>query len=264
MSGSRLISEEDLHAYVDGRLDLARRGEVEAYLARAPEVAERVRGYAERRAALQAALAPIADEPIPPQLDLARLYEASRVSRASSWGAPSWRAIAASILLLATGAAGGWSASSLLQPAHSGPAALAEEAAAAFVTYGSDRVRPVELRADGTAELVAWASQRLQVPVRVPDLSGAGYRFMGGRVVPTAHGPAVMFMFDDDHGTRLVLLMRPMRAAGTTRMTRHEQDGATGFAWASAGMGYSLTGAKPPAVIHSLADAVRRQLVGSA
>jgi hypothetical protein len=44
----------------------------------------------------------------------------------------------------------------------------------------------------------------------VPGLSQSGYRFMGGSVVATAHGAAVLYMYDNDHGTRLVMLTRLM------------------------------------------------------
>src|SRR3546814_1515290 len=91
-----------------------------------------------------------------------------------------------------------------------GVAALAQEAADSYAVYASDHLRPVELRSAERAELVDWAAERLHRRVPVPDLSAAGYRFMGGRMVATPHGAAVLFMYDDDHGTRLVVLSRPM------------------------------------------------------
>jgi anti-sigma factor RsiW len=93
-----------------------------------------------------------------------------------------------------------------------GIAALSQEAAASYAVYAPDCVHPVEVRADNRAVLLEWAAQRLKRPVTIPDLAASGYRFMGGRVVATAHGPAAMFMYDDDKGTRLVLLTRAMAA----------------------------------------------------
>ena len=68
--------------------------------------------------------------------------------------------------------------------------------------------RPVEIKAADAPQLIKWASRRLERPVSIPDLSGAGYGFIGGRVVPTPHGPAVLYMFDNGNGTRLTLLSR--------------------------------------------------------
>ena len=76
----------------------------------------------------------------------------------------------------------------------------------------------------------------------MPDLSLSGYRFIGGRVTATAHGPAVLFMYDDDHGTRLVLLSRDMAIDKNAPMAQHSHGSIAGFAWADKGIGYSLVG----------------------
>jgi anti-sigma factor RsiW len=254
---TRPITEDDLHAYVDAVLDPARQAEVAAYLEAHPEFAARVQGYIRQRDDMVAALAPIAEEPVPAELNLARLIEARRRPRAN-W----WRAAAAAVLLFGCGGAGGWALRGVAAPApaSAGIAALAQEAADSYAVYAPDHLRPVEIRAAERAELVDWASQRLNHRVAVPDLSASGYRFMGGRLVPTAHGPAVMFMYDDDHGTRLVMLARPMAIERNTPMSQHRQAGVTGFAWADQGIGYTLVGPTAPDVLHLLANEVRRQI----
>ncbi|MEJ1974710.1 MAG: anti-sigma factor [Acetobacteraceae bacterium] len=250
----RPITEEDLHAYVDHALDIMRHAEVARYLDRHPDVARRVQGYAMQREALRATLAPFAEEPVPPELSLARLTEARR--RFSYPGA--WRA-AAAILLLLAGGAGGWALRGSTQTPPAGIAALAQEAADNYEVYGPDRTRPVEIKAADTVALTDWVSQRLQRPVVAVDLSAAGYRFMGGRLVATPHGPAGLFMYDDDHGTRLVMLVRPMATERTMPMSEQSRGPVAGFAWATNGLGYSLVGAAPAAVLHPLADEIRRQ-----
>ena len=84
----------------------------------------------------------------------------------------------------------------------------------------------------------------------------------GSRVplVATPHGPAGMFMYDDDHGTRIAMLVRPMTTDGTTPMTEHGRGGVKGFTWSDRGMGYSLVGPPPAATLHPLADEMRRQI----
>jgi anti-sigma factor RsiW len=257
MTTPRPISEEDLHAYVDRRLDTARQAEVEAYLAGHPDEAARIAGYVRERAALRAALAPIAEEPIPSELSLARLIEARRRP-----GLGPWRAAAAAVALLALGGAGGWLLPHPAGPAPSeasfgGIASLAEEAANSYAVYAPDHIRPVELRAADRSELVHWVSERLQRSVAVPEL--AGYRFMGGRLVPTPHGPAALFLYDDDHGTRLALLVRPMAVDRDAPMAEHSQGAISGFAWSRAGLGYSLVTTGPARALQPLADDARRQ-----
>jgi anti-sigma factor RsiW len=251
----RPITEDDLHGYVDGLIDGARRAEVEAYLQDHPDVAARTASYAKQRDILSASLAPIAEEPVPLRLNIARMIEARRRPPISKWVA----SLAAALLILIGGAAG-WSLRSAVQPASEGVLALAQEAADSYGVYAPDRVRPVEIRASEGKELVNWASQRLQRSVTVPDLAASGYRFMGGRLLSTPHGPAVMFMYDNDRGTRLVVLTRAMTVDQNKPMVPHTSGAVNGFAWADNGVVYSLVGPAAPDVLHSVADSMRDQV----
>jgi anti-sigma factor RsiW len=253
---SRPITEEDLHAYVDCVLAPDREIEVALYLDTHPEVATRIASFAQQRTMLRSALSPIAEEPLPPELDLARMIARRGRPRRMTW----WNVAAAAVVLLGLGGAGGWSLHGANTTPTKGIAAVAQEAAENFAVYASDKIRPVELRAADRAELIDWATQRLGRPVGVPDLAASGYRFMGGRIVTTAHGPAAMFMYDDDRGTRLVLLARPMQVDRNAPMTPHAAGSINGFAWADNGLGYSLVGPTAPEALHPIANEVRRQL----
>jgi anti-sigma factor RsiW len=255
MSG-RPITEDDLHAYVDGRLDPARQADVAAYLEAHADVAGRIAGYGEQRAMLREMLRPVADEPIPPALNVRHLAE--RRARVA-W--PRWWA-AAAVLLLSLGGAGGWTLRGLSGPPMQGVAMLGQEAAYNFSVYGPDHMHPVEMRAAAGTELTDWVAQRLGHSVMVPDLAGSGYRFMGGRVVATPQGPGALFMYDNDHGTRLVMLTVPMAADRTTPMMPMSHGDISGLSWATQGMGYSLVGPADMSVLHPLADEVKRQVGG--
>ena len=262
----RPITEDDLHAYVDGALDPARRDEVAAYLADHADVAERIESYARQRDTLRAAFAPIAEEPVPQSLNLAHLLERRQRPTAFS----TWRQLAAALVLVCVGGVAGWMLQGMTRPEivasddAYGVAALASEAVVNYKVFAQDKARPIEIAAPDAKALVQWASNRLKAPVSVPDLSGAGYRFMGGRLVATEHGPAVMFMYDDDKGTRLVMLSRPMARQGNSRMTESSREGVNGFTWSSGGIGYSLVGPAPADVLHPIADKARSQLGQSA
>jgi anti-sigma factor RsiW len=249
---NRPITEDDLHAYVDGVLEPERRAEVAAYLEGHPEMARRVTAFSDQRDQLRQALAPVADEPLPPQLNLSHIIEKRR--RPS----PVWWAIAA-MLMLSIGGLGGWVMRGSLQASSGGLDALAQEAAYSYQVYAPDRVRPVEIRASDSAQLVQWVSNRLKQPVKLPDLTGSGYRLMGGRVIATSHGPAAMFMYDDDRGDRLVMLTRPMNSEQNAPMAPHSGGDVSGFAWAEGGMGYSLVGQAAAEALRPIANEVRRQ-----
>jgi anti-sigma factor RsiW len=248
----RPITEDDLHAYVDRVLEPERQAEVATYLAEHPDVAKRISAFSDQRNLLRAALAPMADEPLPPQLNLSRMIE----SRRRRW--PVWWAVAA-MLMLSFGGVGGWVIRGSLQASPVGLAALAQEAADSYKVYAPDRVRPVEMRATDSAQLVQWVSNRLKQPVTLPDLTGSGYRLMGGRLIATSHGPAAMFMYDDDRGDRLVVLTRPMKSEQSAPMAPHSGGDVSGFAWADGGMGYSLVGQAAAEALKPIANEVRRQ-----
>lgn len=62
------ISEEDLHAYIDGVLDDERRLAVALFLAKSPRQAARIEAYRAQKEAIRALFGEIADEPLPKRL----------------------------------------------------------------------------------------------------------------------------------------------------------------------------------------------------
>jgi len=77
--------------------------------------------------------------------------------------------------------------------------------------------------------------------------------------VATSHGPAVLFMYDDRHGTRLVLFSREMDVDRNMPMSQHARDGLEGVAWSNQGVGYTLVGPASSG-LRPLADQVRHQV----
>jgi anti-sigma factor RsiW len=250
------ITEDDLQAYVDNALDAERHRDVAEYLLDNPEADARVTAYRTQAAALRFSLDSVAREPVPSRLNLRTIAAAHPPARRQT----PFRLAAAAVLLLAVGATGGWMVKGYTLPPTEGVAALAQEASASFGTFAPDRLHPVEVRADGGDTLQQFAAATLGRSAAIPDLSKAGYRLMGGRVIPTAHGPGLMLMYDDDKGTRLVMLSRPMMVDQNKPMVASQTGDVRGWSWAKNGMGYSLVGALPHEQLHPVADAVRSQI----
>lgn len=249
----RPICEQDLHGYVDGQLDDDRRRAVEVYLRDNPEAAEQVAIDCAQRAALRAALAGIAAQPIPPRLDLTRLVEPRLPRRHASW-----RIAAAVMLALGLGAGGGWWAGRR-QP--TGIDALAREAAMNYTVYAMDRRHPVEMTGAHREELAHWLSARLDHRVTPPDLSSAGYQLMGGRLSASPHGAAALFVYQDAAGRRLIVYARPMQGGRATTPIRAIDAGKLdGCAWIEQGIGYSLVAAGTYPQLLELSRHVRQQL----
>lgn len=252
------ITEDDLNAFVDNALDPTRHAEVIIYLDSHPPIASRVAAYRKQREHLRNALAPIAEEPLPPELNLARLVADQHRPRSI----PKW-AMAAAVLLLSVGGIVGWTLRDMDLRSSTGLELVAQQAANSYRAYAADGYRPVEVRAEDRAVLAQWTARQLGRTVTIPDLTVSGFRFMGGRVVPTDQGPAAMFMYDDDKGIRLVMLARPMRADSDLPMSPYSNSEINGYAWFDDGLGYSLVGPVEAARLHPTADEVRRQLRNS-
>lgn len=258
---SQPITEDDLNSFVDGRIDPERYEDVASYLDAHPDVAQRISAYRDQAELLRAALAPIAEEPVPPELRLSHMLEDRRRLRRI----PRWALASAAVILLCIGMGSGWMLHAVMAPPVRGITALVREAAANYSVYAPDQTHPVEFRAEDRNTLASLTTKRVGRPIAIPDLAASGYRFMGGRIVPSNHGPAALFMYDDDRGTRLVMLIRTMvKADLDTPMSSHAQGQLSSYAWSEGGIGYSLIGAISADLLRPVADDAQRQLRGSA
>ena len=207
------IPEDDLHAYVDGQLPPERGDAVARQLQEQSQAAEDAAAFAAQRDALRAAFAHIATEPVPPRLHLQNLI----ADRASSERRTVWRAAAAVLLALSwSGGGGGWALHARFGGAPNDLSMLAQEAIANHVVYTADRKRPTELGAEQRDDLARWVSNRLGRPVAPPDMSSAGFRYMGGRLAATPQGPAGQPMFRTRRGRGPPVFVLPMRDAPDT------------------------------------------------
>lgn len=253
---SRPITENDLQAYVDQALDGQRAAEVEVYLADHNEVAARIADYARQRQLLREALAPVAREPVPAELSLAHLIEERSTMKSSRRRGFAFQAVAAALLLM-IGGAGGWS---IRGYGSHGISALTQEAFDSYAVYAPDTDHPVEIQASDRSRLIGWGTQRLNRRINIPDLSDAGFQFMGGRIVPTTHGPALMYMFDNQKGVRIVMLVRNMAVDQNEPMSWRDGGSVGSISWSRDGTGFSLVGPLAASSLRSVAEHARAQL----
>src|SRR3954449_6358060 len=94
------VTEDELHAYVDGELPAERRADVEAWLAAQPEDAERVQSWRAMAEMLHTRYDSVAQEPVPARLELERLERRPR-----QW---LYGAVAAALAAFVAGGTAGW------------------------------------------------------------------------------------------------------------------------------------------------------------
>ncbi|MFN8719891.1 MAG: anti-sigma factor family protein [Rhodospirillales bacterium] len=258
------LSDDDLHAYVDGVLDEARRIEVEALLARDPEAAAKVANWRAQALALHALFDPVLDEtPTATMRTAADRLTVARVAangdRRGAWGGGAALRLAAAVALVVTGSVGGWMGATWTgsrtaeRPVRTaavtptpGPTPLQTFAAAAMRAhnfYTVDNPFMVELGADDRDRLDGWVSERLGKPVFGPSLEAAGYQLVGGRTLPTAYGPGGQYIYEDDQGHRITLFVgSPRSQAPDNAVTIYEQGDVTSAYWVEGPLAYALIG----------------------
>jgi len=245
-----VVTEDDLHAYVEGALPAARAAEVDAYLAGRPDEAARVAAYREQIAALRREFDPIMEEPLPRRLEVPRRY----------WVRPLLR-YAAVVMWFTLGGAAGWQLHAYTADKRTEASSWPRRAAIAHVVYSPEVRHAVEVGADQEAHLVAWLSKRLGTPLKVPYLGDQGYQLVGGRLLPGERGPVAQFMYQDGKGQRLTLYVRvnPDESGETAFRFAHEH-GVGVFYWLDRKLGYALSGEIDKNELLRVATAVYRQL----
>lgn len=268
MKEDRLLPDEEaeLHAYVDGRLDPARRAAVEERLAADADAAERVRAWKQQRHALRTLHPEMLVEPVPAHLLHAAMQLHRRSNRFAQW--QRWGGMAAAVLLsfaLGWAGHGQWQAGGFGAGNARGTVTFAHQAAVAHVVYMPEVRHPVEVEAAQQQHLVQWLSKRLNRPLKVPNLAANGYELVGGRLLPGDAGARAQFMFQNAAGERVTLYIGAVDGAKQRGMEetafRYATEGSVStFYWVDQGFGYALSGRLPRQGLLALADAVYKQI----
>ncbi len=260
MSGRDAIPEEDLLRFHAGEMTGFERAAFSARLGNDAEAQAQLAEWRRQDERLRALYDPVAEEPLPPSLR-AMLDEARAEDRAGlrrRIAGP--LRFAAAVALLAIGGVGGFT---LARLDGAGPAQVrvADAALAAYTTYVTEVAHPVEVAASESAHLTQWLSKRLGHPIAPPDFASAGFRLMGGRLLPSEVGPAALFMYEDDFGHRVTLYVAPGEGSGDTAFRFAESPGAQSFYWIDGDLSYAVTGDIPRDALRAIAVAAYDQLI---
>jgi anti-sigma factor RsiW len=245
------VTEDELHAYVDGELPDDRKASVEAWLSTHPADMARVAGWRALADDIRTRYGAVASEPIPARLSLRQIERAGR----------SWRGIAAAAVLAAFVAGGlaGWLARGAT--AASGQAAtFTADALDAYKLYVVEVRHPVEVPGSEEDHLVQWLSKRVGYQLRIPNLAPVGLKLVGGRLLPGPRGgAAAFFMYEGSSGERFTLYST--RADGPDSSLRYNADGAVGaLYWADSDIAYVVSGEADSARLHKVAETAYAQL----
>lgn len=241
-------SEQDIHAYVDGRLDGERRAAVERYLAQNPDRAAEVQAWQRDAQRLRAVFGGTQARADNPALHPSAIRQRQRQRQMQ------WRSLAAAMVLcLGVGGLGGWQARGMRMESAAAPMA---DAMAAYRLVATDATARPDVVPRNDDEMQAWLDERFQRATRLPDLSSAGFRAVGGRLFATDQGPAAMVLYRDAAGHAISFYVRPpgprnrLLPAG-----QRMENGLMAQYWSGPGYNYAMV---------SRADGPARQVVARA
>ena len=251
-------TDAQLHAYADGQLDVETHAQVSLFLAENPDDAACIADWQTQNDELRAAFGPFEQS----RAGDIRLF-APRPGTTTSRPRRLAMAVAA-VLIFATGALGGYAAPRLLvSPAErlSSTDLLPTEARNAFLVYASEVRHPVEVFADDETHLAAWLGKRLALTdLKVPDLRPLGFRLVGGRLLPVGGQPGAMFMYENQAGERLTVLIGRNSDNKETSFRFASAGGIETFYWLDQDIGCAVSGEISRDMLRQVADAVYRQI----
>ncbi|SDD29643.1 anti-sigma factor family protein [Paraburkholderia lycopersici] len=268
------VTQDEIHAYVDGTLSEARRADVERELERNPDLATRASDFFALNNLLHERYDRVLNEPLPARLRIAApSRETQKARAAANW--PRFAGLAATLVLgvgIGWGTHYGMSTTSISGGAPDGGALhavsadgterFARQAALAHVVYMPTVARPDTMGDSQEQDFVKWLASRLGTNVHAPMLSRSGFELSGGRLLPGDDGGEVaQFMYHDAQGERVTLCISHRKTSANTTAFKLYQDGPVNvFYWVDGDFGYALSGGIDRKALLQLAHDVYAQL----
>ncbi|PDT14105.1 hypothetical protein CO670_24500 [Rhizobium sp. J15] len=251
-----IVTEADLHAYADGQLPETARARIAAYLADNPDEAAMVAGWQAQNAGIRALFA---------GYEKARDSDPMLVSpaRTASPAVKRLAIAAAALLLFALGAVTGHYGPALVQKPDlqlAGSETLPKQAETAFTVYAAEVRHPVEVFADEEAHLATWLGKRLAIQnLKIPNLQPLGFKLVGGRLLPVDGRPGAMFMYENQAGERLTVVVGRNKENRTTSFRFASSGNLETFYWIDGELGYAVTGEISRESLRAVAEECYRQ-----
>ena len=231
------VTEEELHAFVDGEVPADRQEAVTAWLAGHPEHAALVADWRAQADSIRARYGAVANEPVPVRLTLDQVMRKDR-SSGRSWAA---MAAAAAVVAFLAGGTAGWVARGASAAAPTGFEVFTAEALDAYKLYVVEVRHPVEVPGSERVHMTQWLSKRLGSELRIPDLQSIGLKLVGGRLLPGPTGAAAFYMYEGPSGERFTIYCAKA-ATPETALRFKEGDGSAAFYWADDKIAFAVSG----------------------
>jgi len=249
------VTEEELHAYVDGQVPADRVEAVTASLAANTEQSAQVAAWRAQADSIRARYGAVAGEPVPERLKLDQVLRRDRAT-GHSWAA--FAAMAAVVAFLIGGSAG-WIARGAATANANDFDTFTAEALDAYKLYVVEVRHPVEVPGSERAHLTQWLSKRLGAELRVPDLQAMNLKLVGGRLLPGPTGAAAFYMYEGPSGERFTVYCAKADAAQTALRFKDGNSSAA-FYWVDDKVAYVVSGPSNRDQLENVTKSVYEQI----
>ncbi len=236
------VTDNDLHAYVDGHLDQERRREVESYLSTRPDKAVVVNDYRQQRIILHRLFDGIEDRAMP--RDLRHLAtEADRALRVGRLIRTGTRAAVVCAAFLFVTVTVFYGAPNIVRPDASDTLKdFRQQAVQAHLALGDN---PLE------------TDPALEGPLpAAPELDAVGLIPVARRLIHTNSGAALQVVYVDSDDSRVTLYAQTVDSGFRHAVTFVAEDGVGQMYWRNNGVAFSLLGPSDKEQLSRIADAI--------
>jgi len=257
------VTEDELHAYVDGELPADRSEAVGAWLAANPDHAALVAAWRAQADSIRARYGAVVNEPVPERLQLDQIIKNDITygrARGRSFAA---MAAAAALVAFIAGGGAGWYAHGMASPVAAVTDTFAAEALDAYRLYVVEVRHPVEVPGSELAHLKQWLSKRVGHDLSIPDLSSMGLKLVGGRLLPGPTGAAAFYMYEGPSGERFTIYCAKSGGPETALQFRSAEQLAS-FTWVDDKIGYVVSGPADRERLEAVTKTVYEQIDKSA
>lgn len=250
------VTEEELHAFVDGEVPVDRQEAVAAWLTAHPEDAALVAGWRAQADSIRARYGAVVNEPVPARLTLDQVMRKDR-SSGRSWTA---MAAAAAVVAFLGGGATGWVAHGAATGTPSSFDTITAEALEAYKLYVVEVRHPVEVSGNERPHMTQWLTKRLGYQQYIPDLESMGLKLVGGRLLPGPTGAAAAFyMYEGASGERFTVYSAPATSPETA-LRYKDGDRSAAFYWVDDKHAYVVSGPADKDRLKTVTRAVWEQI----
>ena len=233
------VTEDELHALIDGELPADRQEAVAAWLATHPDQAAQVGAWRAQADSIRARYGAVANEPVPQRLKLDQVMRRDRAN-GRAWTAT---AAAAAIVAFVFGGAAGWMARGVSAETPTVFDTFTAEALDAYKLYVVEVRHPVEVPGSERPHMTQWLSKRLGYEQRIPDLQSIGLKLVGGRLLPGPTGAAAFYMYEGPTGERFTIYCAKAAAAAPETALRYRSEKQqAAFYWVDDKVAYVVSG----------------------